>query len=1023
MRPQVIHCRTVRAGLSRHVRVLLLLLASLLSHTPAHAQAEASRFGAFRHDRWMNYEGAPTVVNAMAQTPDGWIWLAAAEGLFRFDGLTFEQISGPVGSPIEHANAWSLLVTKSGELWVGFGQPGGVAVYRHGRLEEVPMPQRPTSVRSLAQTADGAIWASTDPADSPRLRLFRWAAGRWDQKADAHLGLGAGIIWGLCATGDGSLWVSLLDYPRLWFSRLRAGGRSFEITPYRDTETYRCHVDAKGQLWFLNKPGMRLSAIIDGKERVPAPDLTAAIKSRISRIGFDSAGGFWASTSADGLYYLPGASNASRITRAETQHFTAADGLSSDVLWGMFVDRQDNVWLGSELGFDRFRRSSVIQQPSLPIAPIASWGMSQARDGIYVDTNYGVYRVAPGPLRRISNAEPGGQCPARANGIWIIYPDKRIVHVDGGEKEAFPVPPNVTLTSACAEDRLGRLWVGTFDGELRWHDDRGWHTPGRAVPKVFLWDLVPTQSGDIAYMTPTDLVRLIGTKFVVTPLARWKPGTLTSLSAGTRDLFVSGSDALLRIRDGHVARIDWRRFPWIAKLRGLVQTPRGETWLMTNQFISRVKTTDLDRAFDDPSAPLERTFFDQRDGMGQAQNATYRGPQVTTSADGKIWQVNRYGVSYIDAPKLSPDVRAPPIVLRWLSSAGKSYRDPTSLVLPPGTRAFDIAYTTLSYAYPERVRFRYRLEGIDEDWVDAGSRRLASYTNLGAGHYRFHVIVSENQSVWTNPGATLDVEIKPTFIQSWPFKLLCTAAVLGLLWLAYSLRLRAVASHIRMRMSERVAERERIARDLHDTLLQSVQALTLRMQLAVDDMPEKAGARPGLEKAIDQAEQVIAEGRDRVRDLRPPTESAPVERVISDLVARQTFDPAVVISIATYGAPRELDPPVLDEVTRIAGEAIFNIWRHAGAGRVTIEIKYEASFRLRLADDGRGINPEILQDGVKSGHFGLSGMRERAHALRGDLSIACPPDGGTEVVLTIPGAIAYRAGDRRAFYRLGKSAG
>jgi signal transduction histidine kinase/ligand-binding sensor domain-containing protein len=1022
MRPQVIHCRKLRAGPARYVRALLLLLATLLLPASAHAQADASRFGAFRHDRWMNYEGAPTAINAMAQTPDGWMWLAAAEGLFRFDGLTFEQVNGPTGSPMEHAGAWSLLVTRSGELWVGFGQGGGVAVYRHGRLEEVPMQQRPTSIRSLAQTSGGAIWASADPGDSPRLRLFRWADGHWDEKADAHLGLGAGFIWGLCATGDGSLWVSLFDHPRLWFARLPAGGHRFEITPYRNTATYRCHVDAKGQLWFLNKPGFRLTAVIDGKERMPAIDLTAEIKSQTSRIGFDSTGALWASTNADGVYYLPNLANARRVTRAGTQHFTAADGLSSDVLWGMFVDREDNIWLGSELGLDRFRKSSVIQQPSLPIAPNAAWGISQAKDGIYVDTDYGIYRVTPGPSRLISNIDPGSsQCPARSRGIWAIY-STRIVHIDGGEKQSVPVPPGVKLTSACAEDRLGRLWVGSFDGELWWHDNQGWHTPGRAVPKVYMWDLVPTPSGDIAYMTPTDLVRLIGDKYVVTPLARSNPGTLTSLSAGTRDLFVSGSDALLRIRDGHVARIDWHRFPWIARLRGLVQTPRGETWLMTNQFISRVKTADLDRAFEDPRAPLERTFFDQRDGVGQAQLATYRGPQVVTSSDGKIWQINRYGVSYIDAPRLSPEMRPPPVVLRWLSSAGKSYRDPTSLVLPPGTHAFDVAYTALSYAYPERVRFRYRLEGVDEDWVDAGSRRLASYTNLGAGHYRFQVIASENQSVWSSPGATLNVEIKPTFVQSWPFKLLCAATVLGLLWLAYSIRLRAVASRIRMRMSERVAERERIARDLHDTLLQSVQALTLRMQLAVGDMPEKAGARPGLERAIDQAEQVIAEGRDRVRDLRPLTDSVPVERVIADLVTRQGFDPEVDISIATQGIPRKLDPPVLEEVTRIAGEAIFNIWRHARASCITIEIEYEASFRLRLADDGRGIDPEILQNGGKSGHFGLSGMRERAHALRGELVIVCPPGGGTEVALTLPGAIAYRTSNRSALHRVMRSA-
>jgi len=1007
---RVIHHRSLRAARLRRLGAVTLLLASLLCDAPALAQAESSRFGPFRHDRWMNYEGAPTAANAFAQTPDGWMWLAATEGLFRFDGLTFEQIGGPAGSAMEHASAWSLLVTKSGELWVGFGQGGGVAVYRNGRLEAVPMPQRATSIRSLAQTSDGTIWASADPGDSPRLRLFRWSGGRWDQQADAHLGLGPGMVWGLCPTGDGSLWVSLLDQPRLSLSRLERGGRRFEVSPYRDTQTYRCHVDAQGQLWFLNKPGVRLTNVVDGKERAPAFDLTALIKAPISRIGFDSAGGLWASTASAGLYHVPDAKGGARTAGAGPSHFTAADGLSSNVLWDVFVDREDNVWVGSELGVDRFRRASVRQQPSLPIAPGASWGLSRARDGVYVDTNYGIYRVAPGPLRRISNAEPGGQCPARGNGIWIIYPDDRIVHVDGGEKRSVPVPPNATLTSACAEDRLGRLWVGTFDGELRWHDDRGWHTPSHAVPKVYFWDLVPTPSGDIAYMTPAGVVQLIGSKAVITPLARWKPGTLSSISAGTRDLFVSGSDALLRIRDGKIARIDWHRFPWIAKLRGLVQTPRGETWLMTSQFISRVKTADLDRAFDDPRAPLERAFFDQRDGMGQAQHTTYRGPQVVAGDDGRIWQVNRYGVSFIDAPRLSPDLPPPPVVVRGLASAGKSYRDPASLVLPPGTQAFDIAYTALSYAYPERVRFRYRLDGVDADWVDAGSRRLASYTNLGAGRYRFHVIASENQVAWTNPGVTLDVEIKPTFVQSWPFKMLCAATALGLLWLAYSLRLRAVAHRIRTRMAERMAERERIARELHDTLLQSVQTLTLHFQVAVDDLPQGVPGRARLEHALDRADEAIAEGRDRVRDLRAQYDPTGIEKIIADIVERQGLDTAVSVRIETFGASRRLDPLALDEIVRIASEAIANVWRHARATGLTIEIRFSEPFTIRFVDDGTGIAPAILEAGGKSGHYGLQGMRERAKRLRGKLVVHSMSESGTELVIEIPGRVAYDRG-------------
>jgi signal transduction histidine kinase len=237
-------------------------------------------------------------------------------------------------------------------------------------------------------------------------------------------------------------------------------------------------------------------------------------------------------------------------------------------------------------------------------------------------------------------------------------------------------------------------------------------------------------------------------------------------------------------------------------------------------------------------------------------------------------------------------------------------------------------------------------------------------------------------------------------------------AGIGLVSLAYTTRLRVVASRIRRRMAERMDERERIARELHDTLLQSVQALTLRFQLVVDDLPKGAPARATLEDALDQADMVIAEGRDRVRDLRTRRDGE-IERTIADLIKRQAFDPGVDITMTTTGAARTLDPLVLDEATRIASEAIFNIWRHARAHRVAIDIGHGERFSVRLADDGVGIAGEIAAKGHRDGHFGLAGMRERARNLGGGLVVRALPEGGTEVMLTVPGHVAYRTAERR----------
>ncbi|WP_206243761.1 sensor histidine kinase [Novosphingobium terrae] len=261
--------------------------------------------------------------------------------------------------------------------------------------------------------------------------------------------------------------------------------------------------------------------------------------------------------------------------------------------------------------------------------------------------------------------------------------------------------------------------------------------------------------------------------------------------------------------------------------------------------------------------------------------------------------------------------------------------------------------------------------------------------------------------MWNSKGATLAFEIEPTFVQSWPFKLICAAALLALMWLAYSFRLRTLADRIRMRMAERAEERERIARELHDTLLQSVQSLTLRFQLAADDLPEEMPVRASLITAIDIADKVIAEGRDRVRELRTQ-QDGDLQQILCDLIARIEFGSAVTVAITSDGEARSLDPAALDEIIRIAGEALFNIHRHAHATQVAVALHHGANLQIRFADNGLGIDAEVARAGGKAGHYGLLGMSERARRLRGRLVIRPQPDRGTEVVLTVPGAIAYK---------------
>lgn len=1010
--------RTSVAILRLWLCVLLLPVAMLVAGTACLARDGQFGLAQFKHTRWTVDDGAPTSINAIAQTPDGWLWLAASEGLFRFDGVTFERVPLPAGPRMERASPSALLVSRTGELWVGFAQNGGVAIYRRGMLHAVSMGEPPSRILGFSQTSDKAIWAAAGVSYHEK-RLYRLAHGRLEA-VDERLGLPAGFPGPPCATADGTLWISLEAEHKNLLVSLPPGAARFRASPARMEMTAACSVDRAGRLWISDKGGTRMVAGSDGQTIAQPVAYPAVPSSEHTALAFDPAGGLWGSTSSAGVFYVADAGGVHRTAASPLERFRASDGLTSDVIRRPFLDREGNIWFGSELGLDRFRVASAVRESRIRGDPGLGFAMSASKDEIFVSTDHAVYQITPAGPRKVLDGGLLGICPANGGGFWGVL-DSRITHWRGGVRSVLASPPGQALIGTCAQDRSGRLWAGIMPGDAMWHDASGWHRLSKSGPVMQEPDLVVTPAGDVAYVASRALVRLNSGGATTTDLKPYDPGTISKIAVGPSDIFISGNNGLLRIRGSHITRIDARRFPWVARLRGLVQTTRGETWLRSNHSISQVATSALDRAFEDPHAPLPRRYYDLRDGLSPSQNAAYPGPQLGVGSDGRIVLLERPGVSYIDASRLGNNAAPPPVVIRSLSSAGNVYRDPAKLMLPAGTHSLDIGYAGLSLAAPHRIQFRYRLEGVDDDWVLPGTRRLASYANLGPGVYRFIVSAAGSDGLWNAHEATLDIEIPPTFLQSWPFKLMCGLIVLGLLWLAYALRLRAVASRIRMRMAERVEERERIARDLHDTLLQSVQALTLRFQLVVDELPIEERARPALEAAIDRADQVIAEGRDRVKELRLPRDGNDIAEIIANLVQQEGFDPLTAVSIETVGTPRALDPLALDEIARIAGEAIFNIRRHARATRVAIEIRHQFNFAISFADDGVGIDPDVIEAGSRDGHFGLPGMRERARKLDGDFVIRRIAEGGTQVLLAIPGRIAYKTQRPSWFSRWWKS--
>jgi signal transduction histidine kinase len=394
---------------------------------------------------------------------------------------------------------------------------------------------------------------------------------------------------------------------------------------------------------------------------------------------------------------------------------------------------------------------------------------------------------------------------------------------------------------------------------------------------------------------------------------------------------------------------------------------------------------------------------------------------VAKTAGGTFLFLPIDGVSMLDPRRLLRNELPPPVYFEQITADRATYGAAQGVRLPPRVRDLQIDYTALSLVAPEKNRFRIKLEGRDRDWQDVGTRRQAFYTDLGPGTYRFRVAASNNSGVWNEAGTTLEFSIAPAYYQTRWFQAAISGGVFALLWVAYRLRIRQVARQFNRTLDARVSERTRIARELHDTLLQSFHGLLLRFQTALYLLPDRpAEAKETLAGAIDHAAKAITEGRDAVQGLRSSTiEQNNLGLAISALGAELAADGSGLrpaFHVAVEGETRELHPILRDEIYKIAAEALRNAFRHAHAGRVEVEIRYDTEqFRLRVRDDGKGIDPKVLATQGREGHYGLRGMPERAALIGGKLAVWSEVGAGTEVELGLPARIAYATSRRRSW--------
>lgn len=984
---------------------LLGILLAGFAHAPAYALDPTRDLNQYKHTRWTITEGAPQGIYGLVQGPDGYLWIGGSEGVYRFDGVTFEHI--PLGVP--RAESWrvtAMLAAQDGTIWVGYDN-GALATYRDGALRlDRSVPKTVAFTLRLAQTSDGMIWLA---AGLQRRALLRRAGGRW-QEIGADWGLPDDWVTDVTATRDGSLWVTTSKAILL----LRKGARRFEKVG-APAGLAAVSDDAAGRVWFSDRRGTRrLSAsLAPGGPVVATPAAQTAFDTR-----FDRDGNLWGITGA-GLFRMraPDAWRGRPVSdRVET--FTAKDGLTSDVANAFLEDREGNIWIGTSLGLDRFRAANVVTTPSIGSRAVWGYVLLGARNGtVYVGANDGVFQIPPGGRpTRIPGA--GGEthdlCEARDGSIWALQTGK-VLRIRAGRIARRDAPLGRDR-QYCTVDNADTLLIGSpgIPGGLHSLRSGRWYRRSFAtLAETPQYLIIRAQQPSLALLESGALVRLDDLGRNAAPILGDRLTDSSTVYVGAGQVLFGRQSGISRLRGERLQTIGTNRFPWLVGPSGFVETPDGQTWLIARAGIIRVSSRALDRAFADPAAPLAAMILDMEDGL---PNVQFRDGDrnAARGGDGRLWFTTTGGVVSVDPARLVRNALPPPVSIRAMTVAGMRYRNPSSMRLAPGTSQLAIQYAGLSLSIPSRVRFRYRLEGIDEDWIDAGTRRDAYYTNLGPGTYRFRVIAANNDGVWNRDGATFEFTIPPTFVQSAWFKLLVGLGVIGIIAACYLWRLQQLTARLQHRFDIRIAERERIARELHDTLLQGFQGLMLQIKAGVNRLPDAAARKP-LDEALKQAQAVLIEGRDRVQELRTRDRAGDLAQALIDSASMTAGRTGPTVQVTTEGDPRALRPLVLEEVHRIGEEAVRNAQKHANAASIAVLLIWgRRSLRLSVCDDGVGMPADILAHGERPGHFGLRGMRERAERIGGRLVVISRGNGGrsgggTEVGLIVPARAAYRA--------------
>jgi signal transduction histidine kinase/ligand-binding sensor domain-containing protein len=1004
------------------------LCALLFLSAPSWAVDPRNHISQYGHTVWKTVDGVVVGPEKVTQTTDGYIWLATNSGLLRFDGVKFSSWSLPAWQSLPSQGISALLGSRDGSLWIGLYS--GLIHYKDGSLSNYETDS-PPGVTEILEDHSGTIWITRDKLPAGEASLCQ-VVGTNLNCFGKREGNPAFYSNGLAEDSAGNLWFGCHKV-----CRMKAGSFSYFMEEQSAIQA------GDGVIAIATGPSQSVWVSLDGVG--PKAGVRQFVNGEfVSYVipGFDGATvrshallvdrhkTLWVGTDSEGLY---------RIRDGVADHYGHVDGLSGDLVHSIYEDKEGNLWVTTDKGMDLFRDMPVVSFTSSEgLAGTTVNSVLAASDGSVWIGAHGAFNVI------------------RAGTVSAIVAGHGLPGQD---------------VSALFEDSSGRLWLGLDDTITTYKDGRftdiqrldgsrlgvvGIALSITADNEGYIWALAYLRNrGQISLLRfrgnrleeSIDALRLIRhANFLATnrnggiwigthdgKLVHYSRGdskldlSTDAGSAPTRGLFVDSDNSVWAAtkegvyhwKDGHLSVMGSRNGLPCRSIFSVIKDNEGSLWLYARCGLLKILAADLATWIRDPISHVPLINFDHTDGVFPSYPDNNTQPGITRSSDGRLW-FNGQFVQMIDPKRTYANPVVPPVLIEEIVADEKDYPLSTDIKLPALIRNIEIRYTALSFVLPQKVQFRYKLEGRDAGWQDAGTRRQAFYSDLRPGRYRFRVIACNNDGVWNETGAELNLSVAPAWYQTHSFYVLCSVAFLLSLWAIYRLRLRRVTRRFNMTLEARVNERTRIARELHDTLLQSFQGVLLRFRTAQTLLPTRLEeAQQMLESAIEQGRAAIREGRDAVQGLRSravETEefSEAVRALAEELANNHGNASTVAFTLSIEGTPRALLPLARDEIYRIASEALRNAYQHAEASRIEVQLDYGATrFELRVRDNGKGVLPEFLKSKGYRGHFGLPGMRERAEEIGGKFSLRSALGSGTQLQVSLSGAIAYVHGESR----------